>query len=184
MKSRACSRQRPGSRQGESGCRCQDAKYISTGKSRNKFGVGLDRAAEVYARAAQLPTCDCAACRPTSAHRFLKPIRSPRQPQSSSARAELRDQYGIDFFSIAAEWVSSMIRLSQAAIPNGGNPPIIPSALPRRLCGGDLADLEAAGHAHPFRTGSVHGGNAGVLLSTVQYVKKTPAKTFTIVDAQ
>ena len=29
-------------------------KYISTGKSRNKFGIGLDRAAEVYARAAEL----------------------------------------------------------------------------------------------------------------------------------
>ncbi len=30
-------------------------KYISTGKSQNKFGIGLDRAPEVYARAAKLP---------------------------------------------------------------------------------------------------------------------------------
>ena len=30
-------------------------RYISTGKSKNKFGIGLDRAASVYERAAALP---------------------------------------------------------------------------------------------------------------------------------
>ena len=34
-----------------------------------------------------------------------------------------------------------------------------------------------------FEPGRFMVGNAGVLLSTVQYVKETPAKTFTIVDA-
>jgi diaminopimelate decarboxylase len=34
-----------------------------------------------------------------------------------------------------------------------------------------------------FEPGRFMVGNAGVLLSTVQYVKETPAKTFTVVDA-
>src|SRR6187402_2889217 len=34
-----------------------------------------------------------------------------------------------------------------------------------------------------FEPGRFMVGNAGVLLSTVQYVKQTPAKTFTVVDA-
>ena len=34
-----------------------------------------------------------------------------------------------------------------------------------------------------FEPGRFLVGNAGALLSTVQYVKQTPAKTFTIVDA-
>ena len=34
-----------------------------------------------------------------------------------------------------------------------------------------------------FEPGRFMVGNAGVLLSTVQYVKETPSKTFTVVDA-
>jgi diaminopimelate decarboxylase len=46
-----------------------------------------------------------------------------------------------------------------------------------------LPVLQPLGLRILFEPGRFVVGNAGALLSTVQYVKRTPAKTFTIIDA-
>jgi diaminopimelate decarboxylase len=160
-------------------------KYISTGKSRNKFGIGLDRAAEVYARAAQLSHLQLRGLQTHIGSQILDP-----QPFAEAASKlvplarSLRDQYGLDFFSIGggvgivydpalasgqSEWWKSTNHPKRIT-PEGYAVAILPI-------------LKPLGMRILFEPGRFLVGNAGVLLSTVQYVKETPAKTFTIVDA-
>jgi len=160
-------------------------KYISTGKSHNKFGVGLDRAAEVYARAAELPHLRLRGVQTHIGSQILE-----AQPFAEAAAKlvplveSLRDQYGIEFFSIgggvgivydpalasgAESWWSSVDHPKRIT-PEDYAAAIVPILQPLKL-------------RILFEPGRFMVGNAGALLSTVQYVKQTPAKTFTIVDA-
>lgn len=160
-------------------------KYISTGKSLNKFGIGLDRAAEVYARAAELPHLHLRGVQTHIGSQILEP-----EPFAEAAAKlvplveSLRDTYGIEFFSIGGG-VGIVYDLALAS----GDPAWWQSAdHPRRITPEDYAAaivpiLKPLGLRILFEPGRFMVGNAGVLLSTVQYVKKNPAKTFTIVDA-
>jgi diaminopimelate decarboxylase len=160
-------------------------KYISTGKSQNKFGIGLDRAAEVYARAAELSHLQLRGLQTHIGSQILDshPFAEAAAKLVPLARS-LRDQYGIDFFSIGggvgivydpalasgqAEWWKSTDHPKRIT--------------PENYAAAILPILKPLGMRILFEPGRFLVGNAGVLLSTVQYVKETPAKTFTIVDA-
>jgi diaminopimelate decarboxylase len=160
-------------------------KYISTGKSRNKFGVGLDRAAEVYARAAQLPNLRLRGVQTHIGSQILE-----AHPFAEAAAKlvplalTLRDQYGIDFFSIGG----GVGIVYDPALASGDPEWWKSTDHPKRITPEDYAAailpiLKPLGMRILFEPGRFMVGNAGVLLSTVQYVKKTPAKTCTIVDA-
>ena len=83
-----------------------------------------------------------------------------------------------------AAWASSTIRLSKAAIPQWWNSADhVKRITPEDYAAAIVPILKPLGMRILFEPGRFMVGNAGVLLSTVQYVKKTPAKTFTIVDA-
>jgi diaminopimelate decarboxylase len=160
-------------------------KYISTGKSRNKFGIGLDRAAEVYARAAQLSHLELRGLQTHIGSQILDAHPFAEAAAKLAPVAEsLRDQYGIEFFSIGggvgivydpalasgqAEWWRSTDHPKRIT-PEDYAAAILPILKPLRM-------------RILFEPGRFLVGNAGVLLSTVQYVKRTPTKTFTIVDA-
>ncbi|HEY5792670.1 MAG TPA: diaminopimelate decarboxylase, partial [Chthoniobacterales bacterium] len=79
----------------------QTHKYISTGKSKNKFGIGLDRAAAVYERAAALPNLQIRGVQTHIGSQILDP-----QPFADAVKKllplveELKAKYGIEFFSI------------------------------------------------------------------------------------
>jgi diaminopimelate decarboxylase len=160
-------------------------KYISTGKSRNKFGVGLDHAPDVYARAAKLPHLDVRGVQTHIGSQILEP-----EPFAEAAAKlvplveSLREQYGIAFFSIGGG-----IGIVYDPALESGDPGWWNSAdHPKRITPEDYAAaivpiLKPLGMRILFEPGRFMVGNAGVLLSTVQYIKKTPAKTFTIVDA-
>ncbi len=76
-------------------------KYISTGKSKNKFGIGLDRAAEVYARAAELPHLHLRGVQTHIGSQILEPGPFAEAAAKLVPLVEsLRDTYGIEFFSI------------------------------------------------------------------------------------
>ena len=89
----------------------------------------------------------------------------------------LRDQYGIDFFSIGGG-----VGIVYDPALESGNPEWWNSAdHPKRITPEDYAAaivpiLKPLGMRILFEPGRFMVGNAGVLLSTVQYVKKTPAK--------
>jgi diaminopimelate decarboxylase len=160
-------------------------KYISTGKSQNKFGIGLDRAAEVYARAAELPHLELCGLQTHIGSQILD-----AHPFAEAAAKlvplveSLRDQYGIKFFSIGG----GVGIVYDPAFASGDPDWWQSTDHPKRITPEDYAAaivpiLKPLGMRILFEPGRFMVGNAGVLLSTVQYVKKTPAKTFTVVDA-
>jgi diaminopimelate decarboxylase len=76
-------------------------KYISTGKSENKFGVDFEAITGLYDRAAaELPNIRCAACKCTSAR--SSPRSRPRRGRGKGRAAgdRLKERHGIEFWSI------------------------------------------------------------------------------------
>ena len=162
----------------------QTHKFISTGKSKNKFGIGLDRAVEVYAKAAALPHLKIRGIQTHIGSQILKSGPFAETARKLSALvAEIKARHGIEFFSIGGG-----IGIVYDAALASGDSGWCDNDHSRRITPEDYAAailpvLAPLGLKILFEPGRFLVGNAGVLLSTVQYVKKTPGKTFTIVDA-
>jgi len=160
-------------------------KFISTGKSKNKFGIGLDRAVEVYARAEALPHLKIRGVQTHIGSQILE-----AEPFAEAAKkladlvTDLKTRHHIEFFSIGG----GIGIVYDAALASGSPEWWKSTDHPRRITPEDYAAailpvLAPLGLRILFEPGRFLVGNAGVLLSTVQYVKQTPTKTFTIVDA-
>ena len=110
-------------------------KYISTGKSLNKFGIGLDRARGRLCRVR--PNLPHLALRGIQTH-IGSQILEPEPFAEAAAKlvllaGVLRDLYRYRLLQHRRwRWASSTIPLSKAAIPSGGAPPPIPNGSPRR----------------------------------------------------
>jgi diaminopimelate decarboxylase len=160
-------------------------KYISTGKNEHKFGIGLDRVEEIYAGAKALK------------HIRLRGVQMHIGSQITESRPfaaaiekmlpvvqRLKAGYGIEFFSIGGG-IGIVYRGSlesgdevwwrQEEQKHALTIEEYARAVVPLLKGLQLRIL--------FEPGRFLVGNAGVLLTKVLYVKKTPAKTFVIVDA-
>jgi diaminopimelate decarboxylase len=165
----------------------QTHKYISTGKSHNKFGIGIDRILGVYAEAAKLPHLQIRGIQTHIGSQILetKPFVEALAKLVPIVK-ELKALYGIEFFSIGGG-VGIIYRGTlesgapdwwKRADEDGG----------KRIGFDDYAKavvplLQPLGLKILLEPGRSLVGNAGVLLATVQYVKRTPAKTFVITDA-
>lgn len=169
-------------------------KYISTGKSKNKFGIGLDRAAAVYERAASLPNLRI---RGLQTHIGSQILKAP--PFAEAVRKltllvlELKAKHGLEFFSVgggvgivyrgalssgdAAWWKGS-----GEGRENGAEAEVERLA-PETYAAEVIQPLKALGLRILFEPGRFIVGNAGVLLTSVLYRKSTPTKNFVIVDA-
>jgi diaminopimelate decarboxylase len=160
-------------------------KYISTGKSQNKFGIGLDRIEAVYEIAAGLSHIKIVGIQTHigSQIRESKPFVEALQKLVPLVK-RLRERYGIEFFSIGGgigivyegslesgreEWWSDQTTKQGMTIEE------YVSAV------GPL--LEDIGIRVLLEPGRFLVGNAGILLCRVLYIKETPAKRFVIVDA-
>jgi len=160
-------------------------KFISTGKSQNKFGIGLDRAAGVYATAEELPHLRIRGMQTHIGSQILEAGPFAEAAEKLSALvAEIHARHGIEFFSIGG----GIGIIYDAALASGQPEWWTSAGHPRRITPEDYAAaivpaLAPLGLRILFEPGRFLVGNAGALLSTVQYVKTTPAKTFTIVDA-
>jgi diaminopimelate decarboxylase len=160
-------------------------KYISTGKSQNKFGIGLDRIEAVYEIAAGLSHIKIVGIQTHigSQIRESKPFVEALQKLVPLVK-RLRERYGIEFFSIGGgigivyegslesgreEWWSDQTTRQGMTIEEYVN-----------AVGPLLADIGIRVLLEP---GRFLVGNAGILLCRVLYVKETPAKRFVIVDA-
>lgn len=162
-------------------------KYISTGKSKNKFGIGLDRAVAVYDRAASLPHLRI---RGLQTHIGSQILNYP--PFAEAIRKltplihELKAKHALEFFSIGGGVgivYREVLRSADAAWwkeeGEGGSDRLSPETYAREIVG----LLKAFDLRILFEPGRFIVGNAGVLLSTVLYRKSTPTKNFVIVDA-
>lgn len=165
----------------------QTHKYISTGKSENKFGVDFEVIEDLYARAAEeLP------------HIRLRGLQMHIGSQLTSIRpfieavekvaplvARLKQAHGIEFWSIGGgigiiyhESLESGTPDWWAARPEEERPLTI------ERYGGELVPrLKDLGLKILLEPGRYIVGNAGVLVTRCLYEKKGSAKTFKIVDA-
>jgi len=146
---------------------------ISTGKSEDKFGVAISRAREVYARARSLPGV----------------IVTGVDMHIGSQIVDL--QPFDDAFALLADFVG-VLRADGHAIDHvdlGGGlgipyrrdnqPPPNPEAYAEIV----RRRTKMLGCAVVLEPGRLIVGNAGVLVTSVLYVKNGPGKTFVIVDA-
>jgi len=162
-------------------------KYISTGKSENKFGVDFGRIDDLYARAASdLKNIRMRGLQMhigsqlTSITPFIEAVEKVKP-----LALRLKEQHGIEFWSIGggigivyhdslasgdlAWWQKQNAESKPLNVEEYGNA-IVPL-------------LQDVGLKILLEPGRYIVGNAGVLLTTCLYEKKGNAKTFKIVDA-
>jgi diaminopimelate decarboxylase len=146
---------------------------ISTGKAENKFGVPFEQALSLYRLAAKLPGTT-----PAGVHMHIGSQITDLAPfkNAFALLAELVGSlrvagFGIEFVNLGGG----------LGIPYRSDEPAPP--LPTdyaRLVNEAVGDL---GVRLLFEPGRVIAGNAGILVASVIYVKVSPAKTFTVIDA-
>jgi diaminopimelate decarboxylase len=161
-------------------------RYISTGRSENKFGIALDRIAAVYEKAARLPNIRIRGIQMhigsqiTAAKPFAEAI-----AKVAPVIAELKQKHGLEFFSVGG----GMGIIYRRALESG-------SGQWWHEHGGEESAFSVADYAAaivpPLREiglrallepGRFLVGNAGVLLARVRFIKQTANKKFVIVDA-
>ncbi|HVT73820.1 MAG TPA: diaminopimelate decarboxylase [Lacunisphaera sp.] len=159
---------------------------ITTGKSENKFGIPLQDAAAAYAAAAKYPHLTIRGVQMhigsqlTSAAPFVEAVE-----KVVPFALELKERYGIGYFSIGG----GIGIVYQDALASGeaawwetrpaGERPLTPEAY-----GAALKPLLAPlGLKILLEPGRFLVGNAGVLLSRVEYLKRGANKNFLVLDA-
>ena len=162
-------------------------KYISTGKSKNKFGIGLDRAAAVYDRAAQLPNLRIRGLQTHIGSQILKaPPFAEAVRKLTPLVLDLKAKHGLEFFSVGGG-VGIVYRgalpSGDAAWWKGSGEESAERLAPETYAAEVIEPLKALGLRILFEPGRFIVGNAGVLLCSVLYRKSTPTKNFVIVDA-
>lgn len=166
-------------------------KYISTGKSKNKFGIGLDRAAAVYERAAALPHLKIRGLQTHIGSQILKaPPFAEAIRKLTPLVLELKAKHGLEFFSIGGGVgivYSGALQSGEAAWWRGSGEEEVEieteRLAPETYAAEVIEPLQALGLRILFEPGRFIVGNAGVLLTSVLYRKSTPTKNFVIVDA-
>jgi len=158
---------------------------ITTGTYENKFGIAFEAIPEVYARASRLRNLHLRGLQMHIGSQLtsVKPFEQAVRKVLPLAR-ELAARHGIEFFSIgggigivydqalasgAASWWNS------AAARDILTPATYASQI--------VPLLQSAGLRVLLEPGRFMVGNAGVLVTRVEFIKQTGRKTFVIVDA-
>jgi diaminopimelate decarboxylase len=162
-------------------------KYISTGKSQNKFGVDFDRIADLYQRAArELPHVRLRGLQMhigsqlTSVDPFIEAVEKVKP-----LALELKSAHAIEFWSIGG----GIGIVYRGSLPSGApqwwaaqRPGECPLTIDR-YGSALLPRLRDTGLKILLEPGRLIVGNAGVLLTRCLYEKHGTAKTFKVVDA-
>jgi len=160
--------------------------YISTGKSENKFGVALDRVAQIYERASKMPGVAICGVQMHIGSQITeaKPFAAAIEKVAPLVR-ELKSKYKIQFFSIGG----GMGIIYRRALESGSGTwwhehDGEPSAFSVRDYANTIVPpLRELGVRILVEPGRFLVGNAGVLLTRVLYIKETEQKKFAIIDA-
>jgi diaminopimelate decarboxylase len=159
-------------------------KYISTGKAEDKFGIGIDRAAQVYRKAQTLPNVTIRGVQMHIGSQIVetKPFVQAIEKMLPLVRL-LKSAYGIEFFSIGGGigivYKGSLESGDEVWWRDGPKHGLTID----QYAGAAVPLLKDLGIRILLEPGRFIVGNAGVLLTRVLYVKPTPGKTFVIVDA-
>ncbi len=167
---------------------------ITTGTYENKFGIAYEQIEAVYEKASRLPYIQLRGVQMhigsqiTTVVPFAKAIR-----KMLPLVRNLRDQYRLEFFSIGGgigivyrPALESGAQNWWRSSPSTQGPQIGKSALPLTI---DLYArtliplLKPLGMNILLEPGRFVVGNAGILVTRVQYLKRTGRKNFIVVDA-
>lgn len=159
-------------------------KYISTGKSENKFGIDFSTIREAYARAAALPNVKIRGLQMhigsqlTSVNPFVEAVE-----KVLPFVEELKATYGIEFFSIGGGigivYQDSLASGSLDWWDGHEETPLTIEEYASQL----VPLLQPLGLKIILEPGRFMVGNAGILITEVLYEKRGSAKIFKIVDA-
>jgi len=159
-------------------------KYISTGKSENKFGIDYEVIREAYERAAALPHVEVRGLQMhigsqlTSVSPFVEAVE-----KVAPLAAELKERYGIEFFSIGGGigivYEDTLASGHRDWWDGHEEKPLTIEEYAERL----VPLLQPLGLRILLEPGRFMVGNAGALVTEVLYEKRGAAKTFQIVDA-
>jgi len=162
----------------------QTHQYISTGKSENKFGIALERAAQVYERASKMPAITVRGVQThigsqiTEAAPFVAAIE-----KLAPLVSELKSKYAIEFFSVGGGlgivYESSVASGSVDWWTSQRSHPLTIQQYVDAI----LPPLTRLGLRILLEPGRLLVGNAGILLTRVCYIKETTQKKFAIIDA-
>ncbi|MGA2801939.1 MAG: diaminopimelate decarboxylase [Verrucomicrobiota bacterium] len=158
---------------------------ITTGTYENKFGIALEKIGGVYARAAKLKNLRLRGLQMhigsqiTEVAPFEKAVR-----KVLPLVEKLKARHGLEFFSIGG----GLGIIYQSALASGqlswwdgrgAKDVLTPAKYAARL----VPLLRPLGLRILIEPGRFISGNAGILVTRVEFVKKTGRKNFTIVDA-
>lgn len=158
---------------------------ITTGTYENKFGIGFEQVPSVYERASKLENIKIKGVQMhigsqlTSVKPFEQAVR-----KVVPLAIELKNKYGIEFFSIGGGIGIVYKPALDSGTPEWWKSPqskglLTPQIYARRL----VPILKKTGLRILIEPGRFIVGNAGILITRVEYVKKTGRKNFVIVDA-
>jgi diaminopimelate decarboxylase len=146
-------------------------KYISTGKKENKFGLDIDRALRDYAAAAKLPGIEIAGLHMHIGSQILTP-----EPFAEAARKVAA--VVIQLKSLYPTFTHLDIGGGLGIRYKEDQEPLLPDVFARAV----VPILKPLGVKIVMEPGRYLVGNAGILVTRVQYVKEGPSKKFVIVD--
>ena len=152
----------------------QTHPYISTGLKENKFGIAIESARDVYRVARSLPALDIVGvdCHIGSQLTDISPYFDALEKLLDLIDTLQQDGIRIAHLDLGG---GLGIRYTDETPPS-------PRALLDRVF--ERLDARGLGHLHlVLEPGRSLVGNAGVLLTTVQYLKHAEARNFAIVDA-
>ena len=161
-------------------------KYISTGKSENKFGIDFEFILDAYERASSLPHLKLKGLQMhigsqlTSVSPFVEAVE-----KVTPLAADLKNKYDIEFFSIGG----GIGIVYEEALASGSEswwtkqPDETRPLTPEQYSSAIIPSLAPLGLKILLEPGRFIAGNAGVLVTKCIYEKKGSTKTFKIVDS-
>ncbi|MEN9674141.1 MAG: hypothetical protein RIS76_37 [Verrucomicrobiota bacterium] len=158
---------------------------ITTGTYENKFGIAFEQVEAVYARAARLPNLRLRGLQMHIGSQLTEvtPFRLAVE-RVAPLVARLNARHGFDFFSIGGGIGIVYQPALASADPawwstKAGRKILTPETYAKTL----LPLLQPLGLRILLEPGRFLTGNAGALVTRVEYIKKTGRKNFVIVDA-
>ncbi|MBR90658.1 MAG: diaminopimelate decarboxylase [Verrucomicrobiales bacterium] len=160
-------------------------KKITTGTYENKFGIAFEKIPTVYARAAKLPHIRLRGLQMHIGSQLtqVKPFADAVRKVAPLA-AKLKKKHGIEFLSIGG----GLGIMYEDALASGGTdwwqqPAAKDILTPQKYADTLVPLLQPLGLKVLLEPGRFISGNAGILVTRVEYVKRTGKKYFAIVDA-
>ncbi len=158
---------------------------ITTGTYENKFGIAFERIKQVYQKASRLSHIDIKGIQMHIGSQLTTadPFEGAVTKMAPLVR-ELRERYHIEFFSIGGGLGIVYNPALESGRPSWWRKPqaaniLTPESYAQRL----VPLLKPLGVRILVEPGRFIAGNAGVLVTQVEYIKKTGKKNFVIVNA-